>query len=58
MSQNSQEALGTEGLVTLSRHLSSGVGWEVSRPHRSKVPSSPQTPGLLPTKFLALACAV
>ena len=58
MSQNSREALGPEGLVTLSRHLSSGVGWEASRPHRPKVLSSPQTPGLLPTKFPALACGV
>lgn len=33
---NSREAPGTEGLVTLS-HLSSGVRWEVSRPHRPKV---------------------
>lgn len=57
VSQNSREALGTEGLVTLSRHLSSGVRWEVSRPHRPKVPSSPQTPGFLP-KFPALVCGV
>lgn len=53
VSQNSPEALDAEGLVTLSWHLSSGVGWEASRSHRPKVPSSPQTPGLLPTKFPA-----
>nr|CAI9690287.1 unnamed protein product [Rangifer tarandus platyrhynchus] len=53
VSQYSREALDAEGLVTLSWHLSSGVGWEAFRSHRPKVPSSPQTPGLLPTKLPA-----